>query len=223
MILASLKDRDPAWLGDLAHRFAGRAALSEAEYTFVGELTRIARVPLPVTDNLVTGWTELVGAARWRRRTRRPLTEILRDDPHAAVLAPRLFEMAELPPQVDFYDAPDSQDHWPGALSALAEDGVLDRSYLVERCVARLMRGGNSVDQRFFLAVLQRLEATEDEEKSRLRDWTAMAADGIAPSPRTRSRCSYGSTRGASCRSGSWRTCRERCSSARRRSWCGPS
>ncbi|MFQ6851958.1 DUF6493 family protein [Streptomyces sp. 35M1] len=181
LILASLKDRDPAWLGDLAHRFAGRAALSEAEYTFVGELTRIARVPLPVTDNLVTGWTELVGAARWRHRTRRPLTDILRDDPHAAVLAPRLFEMAELPPQVDFYDAPDSQDHWPGALSALAEDGVLDRSYLVERCVARLMRGGKSVDQRFFLAVLQRLEATEDEEKSRLRDWTAMAADGIAP------------------------------------------
>ncbi|PVC90230.1 DUF6493 family protein [Streptomyces sp. CS131] len=181
LILASLKDRDPAWLGDLAHRFAGRAALSEAEYTFVGELTRIARVPLPVTDNLVTGWTELVGAARWRRRTRRPLTEILRDDPHAAVLAPRLFEMAELPPQVDFYDAPDAKDHWPGALSALAEDGVLDRSYLVERCVARLMRGGKSVDQRFFLAVLQRLEATEDEEKSRLRNWTAMAADGIAP------------------------------------------
>ncbi|MFJ5868047.1 DUF6493 family protein [Streptomyces parvus] len=181
LILASLKDRDPAWLGDLALRFARRAALSEAEYTFVGELTRIARVPLPVTDNLVTGWTELVGAARWQRRTRRPLTEILRDDPHAAVLAPRLFEMAELPPQVDFHDVPDSQDHWPGALCALAEDGVLDRSYLVERCVARLTCGGKSVDQRFFLAVLQRLEATEDEEKSRLRDWTAMATDGIAP------------------------------------------
>lgn len=181
LILASLKDRDPAWLGDLARRFAVRSALSEAEYTFVGELTRIARVPLPVTDHLVTGWTELVGAARWRRRTRRPLTEILRDDPHTAVLAPRLFEMAELPPQVDFYDAPDAQDHWPGALCALAEDGVLDRSYLVERCVARLTRGGRSVDQRFFLAVLQRLEATEDEEHRHLRDWTAMAADGIAP------------------------------------------
>ncbi|OCC12643.1 DUF6493 family protein [Streptomyces sp. PTY087I2] len=181
LILASLKDRDPAWLGDLAHRFAGRSALSDAEYIFVGELTRIARVPIPVTDNLVTGWTELVGAARWRHRTRRPLTEVLRDDPHTAVLAPRLFEMAELPPQVDFYDAPDPQDHWPGALCTLAEEGVLDRSYLVERCVARLMRGGKSVDQRFFLAVLQRLEATEDEEKSHLRDWTAMAADGIAP------------------------------------------
>lgn len=84
LILASLKDRDPAWLGDLALRFAGRAALSDAEYTFVGELTRIAQVPLPVTDNLVVGWTELVSAARWRGRTgRRPLTDILREDPHS--------------------------------------------------------------------------------------------------------------------------------------------
>ncbi|MFJ6609560.1 DUF6493 family protein [Streptomyces sp. NPDC091289] len=181
LILASLKDRDPEWLGDLAHRFAGRAALSDAEYTFVGELTRIARVPLPVTDNLVVGWTELVGAARWRGRTRRPLTDILRDDPHTAVLAPRLFEMPELPPQIDFHDAADSRDHWPGALCALADDGLLDRPHLVERCVSRLMRGGKSVDQRFFLAVLQRLEATEEEESRHLRDWTVMAADGIGP------------------------------------------
>ncbi|MGW7093913.1 DUF7825 domain-containing protein [Streptomyces sp. NPDC054874] len=181
LILASLKDRDPAWLGDLAHRFAGRAALSDAEYTFVGELTRIAQVPLPVTDNLVVGWTELVSAARWRGRTRRPLTDILREDPHSPELASRLFEMPELPPQVDFYDAPDSQDHWPGALCALADDGVLDRAHLVERCVIRLMRGGRSVDQRFFLAVLLRLGTTEEEEDRHLRDWTAMATDGITP------------------------------------------
>ncbi|MFJ9890076.1 DUF6493 family protein [Streptomyces sp. NPDC091287] len=181
LILASLKDRDPAWLGDLAHRFAGRAALSDAEYTFVGELTRIAQVPLPVTDNLVVGWTELVSAARWRGRTRRPLTDILREDPHSPELASRLFEMPELPPQVDFYDAPDSQDHWPGALCALADDGVLDRAHLVERCVTRLMRGGRSVDQRFFLAVLLRLGTTEEEEDRHLRDWTAMATDGITP------------------------------------------
>ncbi|MFE1364162.1 DUF6493 family protein [Streptomyces anulatus] len=181
LILASLKDRDPAWLGDLALRFAGRAALSDAEYTFVVELTRIARVPLPVTDNLVVGWTELVSAARWRGRTRRPLTDILRDDPHSPELAARLFEMPELPPQVDFYDAPDARDNWPGALCALVEDGALDRAHLVERCVIRLMRGGRSVDQRFFLAVLLRLGTTEEEEDRHLRDWTAMATDGITP------------------------------------------
>ncbi|MBT2897482.1 DUF6493 family protein [Streptomyces sp. McG3] len=181
LILAALKDRDPAWLGDLAHRYAGRAALSDAEYTFVGELTRIARVPLPVTDNLVMGWSELVSTARWRGRTRRPLTDILRDDPHSPELAARLFEMPELPPQVDFYDAPDARDNWPGALCALVEDGALDRAHLVERCVIRLMRGGRSVDQRFFLAVLLRLGTTEEEEDRHLRDWTAMATDGITP------------------------------------------
>ncbi|MEU4180050.1 DUF6493 family protein [Streptomyces sp. NPDC026589] len=181
LILASLKDRDPAWLGDLAHRFAERAALSDAEYTFVGELTRIARVPLPVTDNLVVGWSELVSAARWRGRTRRPLADILREDPHSPALAARLFEMPELPPQVDFYDAPDARDNWPGALCALVEDGALDRAHLVARCVIRLMRGGRSVDQRFFLAVLLRLGTTEEEEDRHLRDWTAMAADGITP------------------------------------------
>lgn len=37
------------------------------------------------------------------------------------------------------------------------------------------------MDQRFFLAVLQRLGATEEEESRHLRDWAAMAADGIAP------------------------------------------
>ncbi|NDZ57106.1 hypothetical protein G3I47_07450 [Streptomyces anulatus] len=181
LILAVLKDRDPAWLGDLAHRFAHRAALSDAEYTFVGELSRIARVPLPATDNLVVGWSELVSAARWRGRTRRLLTDILREDPHSPALAARLFEMPELPPQVDFYDAPDAQDNWPGALCALVEDGALDRAHLVERCVVRLMRGGRSVDQRFFLAVLLRLGATEEEEDRHLRDWTAMATDGITP------------------------------------------
>ncbi|MFJ5046441.1 DUF6493 family protein [Streptomyces sp. NPDC088719] len=181
LILASLEDRDPAWLGDLAQRLAERSVLSDAEYAFVGELARIADVPIPVTDNLVVGWTESVGTARWRGRTRRPLTDILRDDPHTAALAPRLFEMPELPPQVDWYDAPESQEHWPGALCTLADEGVLDRPYLVERCVTRLMRGGRSVDQRFFLAVLQRLGATEEEESGHLRDWTAMAADGIAP------------------------------------------
>ncbi|WP_030736468.1 DUF6493 family protein [Streptomyces griseus] len=181
LILAALKDRDPAWLGDLARRFADRAALSDAEYVFVGELTRTAGVPLPVTDHLVVGWTELVSAARWRGRTHRPLAEILRADPHSAALAARLFEMPELPPQVDFSDAPDSRDHWPAAVCALVDDGALDRARLVERCVTRLLRGGRSVDLRFFLAVLVRLGATDEEEERHLRDWTAMAADGIAP------------------------------------------
>ncbi|MER8197939.1 DUF6493 family protein [Streptomyces microflavus] len=181
LILVALGDRDPAWLGDLAHRLAGRPMNSEAEYTFISELVRMAGCPIPTTDSLVEGWSERIGTARWHGRSGRvPLVGILRSDPHVAVLAPRLFEMPELPSQIGWYDTPESLDQWPAALCALAAEGVLDRSHLVERCVTRLVRGGKTGDQRFFLTVLQQLNVTEDEEKNHLRDWMGMAADGIS-------------------------------------------
>lgn len=181
LILVALGDRDPAWLGDLAHRLAAKSLNSEAEYTFISELARMAACPIPTTDSVVEGWSERISTARWHGRSGRvELVEILRSDPHVAVLAPRLFEMRELPAQVGWYETPDTTDHWPAALRALAADGVLDRSQLVERCVTRLVRGGKTGDQRFFLTVLQQLSLTEDEERAHLRDWTGMAADAIS-------------------------------------------
>ncbi|MFF3093533.1 DUF6493 family protein [Streptomyces cyaneofuscatus] len=182
LILVALGDRDPAWLGDLAHRLAAKSLNSEAEYTFISELVRMAGCPIPTTDSLVEGWAERISTARWHGRSGRrvPLVDLLRSDPHVAVLAPRLFEMPELPSQVGWYDTPDSSDHWPAALRVLAEEGVLDRSQLTERCVTRLVRGGKTGDQRFFLTLLQQLSLTEDEERAHIRDWMAMAADGIS-------------------------------------------
>ncbi|ARF71338.1 hypothetical protein B7C62_03005 [Kitasatospora albolonga] len=181
LILAALGDRDPAWLGDLARRLAAKSLDSEADFTFISELARMAGCPVPATDSLVEGWAERISTARWHARSGRvPLTGVLRSDPHVTVLAPRLFEMAELPAQVGWYESADSADHWPAALSTLAAEGVLDRSQLVERCVTRLVRGGKPGDQRFFLTLLQQLGLTEDEEGSRLHDWTVLAADGIS-------------------------------------------
>ncbi|MFE7537406.1 hypothetical protein ACFU67_24405, partial [Streptomyces rhizosphaericola] len=181
LILTALGDRDPAWLGDLAQRLAAKSLNSDAEFTFISELARMAGGPVPVTDSVVEGWVERISTARWPGRSgRTPLIGILRSDPHVAVLAPRLFEMAELPGQVSWYETADSTDHWPGALRTLAEEGVLDRSRLAERCVTRLVRGGKTGDQRFFLTVLQQVGITEDEERERLRDWMGMAADGIS-------------------------------------------
>ncbi|MFE2293068.1 DUF6493 family protein [Streptomyces sp. NPDC059452] len=181
LLLVALGDRDPAWLGDLAHRLAAKSLSSEADYTFISELVRMAGRPIPTTDSLVQGWTERIGAAGWHGGSGRvPLAGVLRSDPHVAVLVPRLFEMPELPSQVGWYDTPGSPDHWPAALRVLAEEGVLDRSQLVERCVTRLVRGGKPGDQRFFLVLLQQLGLTEDEESGHLRDWTVLAADGIS-------------------------------------------
>ncbi|WP_411082396.1 DUF6493 family protein [Streptomyces sp. cmx-18-6] len=181
LILVALGDRDPAWLGDLAHRLAARSMNSEAEYTFISELVRMAGCPIPTTDSVVEGWSERIRTTPWHGRSgRASLVGMLRSDPHVAVLAPRLFEMPELPAQVGWYTTPDSLDHWPAALCALAEEGVFDRSQLVERCVTRLVRGGKTSDQRFFLAVLQQLNITREEESGHLRDWMGMAADAIS-------------------------------------------
>ncbi|MCX4967984.1 DUF6493 family protein [Streptomyces sp. NBC_00654] len=180
LVLEALADRDPAWLADLAHRLAARSSTSESEYWFISELARIAQCPVPVTDSLVVGWTERVGSARWRRDSPTSLLDILRAEPHLTVLAPRLFELQVLPPQVGWFEEPDSLRHWPAALTALAEEGLLDRGMLVDGCVTRLLRGGKPGDQRCFLVMLRRLALTEQEETERIADWMGMAADGIS-------------------------------------------
>ncbi len=71
LILVALGDRDPAWLGDLARRLAAKSLNSEAEFTFISELARMAGSPIPVTDSIVEGWVERIGTARWHGRSGR--------------------------------------------------------------------------------------------------------------------------------------------------------
>ncbi|MGW1653823.1 DUF6493 family protein [Streptomyces atratus] len=180
LVLEVLADRDPAWLGDVAHRLAGRAATAETAYELISGLVKIAQCPVPTTDGFVQGWAETVSTAPWRRQRTQPLRDILRADPHLTVLVPLLFEVAELPPQVTWIDEADNPCHWPEALASLADEGLLERSVLVNSCVTRLLRGGKPGDLRFFLAVLRRLALTEQEEAERVADWIGMAADGIS-------------------------------------------
>ncbi|WP_413754000.1 DUF6493 family protein [Streptomyces sp. R-74717] len=180
LVLEVLADRDPAWLGDVAHRLAGRAATAETAYELISGLVKIAQCPVPTTDGFVQGWAETVSAAPWRRKRTQPLRDILRTDPHLTVLVPRLFEVAELPPQVTWIDETDNPCHWPEALAALADEGLLERSVLINSCVTRLLRGGKPGDLRFSLAVLRRLALTEQEEAERAADWMGMSADGIS-------------------------------------------
>ncbi|MFE7776941.1 DUF6493 family protein [Streptomyces sp. NPDC057445] len=181
VLLDLLADRDPAWLGDLAHRLAGRAATAAEDYAFVAELVRIAQCPVPTTDAFVHGWAQSLISARPSHASRATLPLALRNDPHVRELVPRLFETVEPAPALSWYADPQAPTHWPSALAGLAEDGVLDRSVLVDGCVARLLRGGRTGQLRFFLVLLNRLALTPAEERRRTADWTAMAADGPSP------------------------------------------
>ncbi|MGW1466537.1 DUF6493 family protein [Streptomyces sp. NPDC002308] len=180
LLLEALADRDPAWLADLATRLAGRPALSDAEYSFVRELAERAGCPVPATDGFVLGWAEQIGAGRWST-SGASLHQVLAEDPHTGVLAPRLFDLTELPSHITWHhhDDPASLRDWPGALGALAAEGILDRPVWVDRCVRRLLRGGKAGDQRFFLSLLRLLALTDQEEDERTSEWIALAADGL--------------------------------------------
>lgn len=180
LILAALADREPDWLGDVAHRLAARPATAETTYELISGLVKKARCPVPTTEGFVRGWANAVTMAQWQRRQRKPLVEVLRADPYAAALLPRVFEVPELPPQMLWTDQPDDPCRWGSTLAALPAEGLLDRSVLVDGCVTRLLRGGRSGELRFFLTILGELGLTEQEEAERLPDWIGMAADGIS-------------------------------------------
>ncbi|MFE7412957.1 DUF7824 domain-containing protein [Streptomyces laurentii] len=170
-----LADRDPQWLGDLAHRLAARPSTAEEDYPLIAELVRRAGCPMPTNDGCVEGWATAV----WSEKG--TLTDALRRDPHLAAFAPRLFETPEPVTSLARYNDPAAHHHWPGALARLAAEGRLDRDVLLGACVARLLRGGTLLQLKPYRSVLEALHPTAEEEQKRTADWIALTAD--APSP----------------------------------------
>ncbi|KJY44985.1 hypothetical protein VR46_17335, partial [Streptomyces sp. NRRL S-444] len=97
LLLGLLADRDPGWLGDLAHRLADRPATAEADYPLIRELVRLAGCPVPTTDAFVHGWVRSIFTMDRARSTHSPLSVVLRQDPYARELVPQLFVTAESP------------------------------------------------------------------------------------------------------------------------------
>ncbi|MFB6811883.1 DUF6493 family protein [Streptomyces sp. NPDC056387] len=180
-LLGVLADRDPGWLGELAHRLAERAGTAEEDYPLIRELVRLAGCPVPTTDAFVHGWVRSIFTMDRARSTHSPLSIALRQDPYARELVPLLFATAESPEALHWCSDPTAPNHWPSELAALAQEGIVERRVLVDGCVARLRRGGRQNQLKFFLAMLTRLELTPAEERERTADWIALAAE--APSP----------------------------------------
>ncbi|MFI2371247.1 DUF6493 family protein [Streptomyces sp. NPDC018833] len=173
VITGVLKDRDPAWLADVAHRLAARPSTAQEDAPLIKELVALSGCETPTTDEYVHGWALTVTPARVG-------PEAVREDRHAPVLVPRMFEATPLPAALTMYDDPDNPLHWPSALARLAEEGVLERAALVGGCVRRLLRGGRPGEMRAVLQVLRRLGLTPAEESARVADWAGMAADGLS-------------------------------------------
>ncbi|MBC7272893.1 MAG: hypothetical protein H5T76_29990 [Streptomyces sp.] len=177
VLLHVLGDREADWLADVAHRLAQRPATAWVPYELMAGLVRLAGCAAPTTDAYVRGWAEHVHGSWQCGGT---LLDRLRKDPHLVPLVGALFETDDIGGRLGWPDH-DGPDSWTGALAGLAAEGVLDRRTTVEACVARLLRGGPAVDLRLFLRLLKALELSRDEERERIADWLALAADAASP------------------------------------------
>ncbi|MFJ8471605.1 DUF6493 family protein [Kitasatospora sp. NPDC094011] len=131
---------------------------------------------VPVSEPFVRGWFE--GLSR-EHGLRPPLVERLRADALVPVLLPHLLELSDIGWQLTQQLSPRPGDVWTGAIAELAAVGTVDRAELVERCLARLLRGGKPADQRAFLELLRALDPTPEEYAARVRDVLALL-DGLS-------------------------------------------
>ncbi|MEV0209452.1 DUF6493 family protein [Streptomyces sp. NPDC050788] len=177
LLLRILGDRDPKWLADVTHRLAERPASSGVPYELMAGLVRLSGCPVPTTDAYVRGWLGHIGATWQREET---VLDRLRQDPYLPQLVAALFETDDIGGFFGWL-AGDGPNSWYGALSRLAAEGTLDRGAMIDACVARLLRGGTTADQRAFLRLLKDLSLTPEEQRARIADWLALASDAVSP------------------------------------------
>ncbi|MBV7696524.1 DUF6493 family protein [Streptomyces sp. TRM70350] len=176
VLLHVLGDRETDWLADVTHRLAQRPVTALVPYELMAGLVRLCGCLVPTTDAYVRGWIDHLRASWQRGGT---LLDRLRQDPHLRELVAALFETDDIGSRLQWpnHDGPDS---WTGALAQLTVEGALDRGATVDACVARLLRGGPTADQRVFLRLLKCLALTRDEERERTADWLALASDAAS-------------------------------------------
>lgn len=166
-LLEVLAERDPAWLGDLTRQLMDRAPRNWKLHPVITALVRMAdREPTP-RDVYVLKWLDEMPYGSL------PATGRVDDDPLTPVLLRQLFEIEGAGLLVERHDV------WK---EYLATSGVFDRRTLIDRCVARLLRGSSrAVELRAFTNLLDSVEPTEDELAQHAGDWMRLAADGSAP------------------------------------------
>ncbi|MFJ9444073.1 DUF6493 family protein [Kitasatospora sp. NPDC101235] len=161
------------WQVEVVTRLAARPVRSwgSSMYPVMEAVVRRTGCEVPRGEAFVRGWmdrTNDLGGAR------PPLAEKLREDAFTPVLVPELFELADISWPLTFRLSPRPGDVWTEAIGELAAAGVVDRAEVLDRCLARLLRGGKPADQRAFLEVLRALDPTPEEYAARVRDVVAL-------------------------------------------------
>ncbi|GHE35962.1 DUF7824 domain-containing protein [Streptomyces capitiformicae] len=175
VLIDVLGDRAPDWLADVVHRLAERPLSSDVPYELMAGLVRLAGCAVPTTEAYVWGWMQHIGRAGWRPGT---IIGNLRAEPQLRELVAALFEIEEIGARSDWRYG-EERNNWTDALTQLTEEGLLDRKAMVDACVARLLRGGSTADNKVFLGLLTALDLTPDERRERVTDWLALCSDAL--------------------------------------------
>ncbi|GAA1217750.1 DUF6493 family protein [Kitasatospora nipponensis] len=182
-LLAVVESQPVEWRSTVVARMAARRRANwwSDEYQFLEHLVLTTGCPVPTTEAFVAHWFTDRGWQRDRARqltggvVGRTLWKRLRADPFVPLLVPHLFEIDEI--GAEFDSARHAQldgGGWARCLARLAEEGVLDRAELIDRCLARLLRGGRPSDQRGFLTLLEVFAPTAEENAARVRSYLAL-------------------------------------------------
>jgi hypothetical protein len=192
-LLMVLSDREPRWIAEVARRLADRRTTSWSwwEFPLVERLVRISGCPVPTGDGFVARWVR----ERTRNTPALPYTLIdgkvvpaedvrlgtlldrLCSDDFLDVLVPRLFEVADIGAALGFTGNRPPVDSWPQVLAMLAGYGRLDRGMLIDGCLSRLLRGERLNSLRGFVAILEALAPTEDEQAARVTVYLRLLPD----------------------------------------------
>ncbi|PBC76621.1 hypothetical protein BX265_1342 [Streptomyces sp. TLI_235] len=187
-LLVEVIERQPlAWRQVVTARLAERRAPGwgwSEHFPLLEYLVRSTGCPVPTSDSFTTQWVrersrpEPRHAAFGTLPPGRDLFARLASDPFTPVLAPRVFDVPDIAGELEGpWAARHDSERWPAVLARLAAEGVLDRAGVLDRCLARLLRGGGRPnDHRIFLTVLQALAPTEDEYAARVRTLLALLA-----------------------------------------------
>ncbi|MFJ7279288.1 DUF6493 family protein [Kitasatospora sp. NPDC098663] len=168
--LARLVAAQPVeWQIEVATRLAARPAprWGWSLYPVIEAVVRRTGCAVPQSEPFVREWTDRKRLGSGPRPT---LLALLRADAFTPVLLPQVFELADVGGPLSWRFSPRPGDAWTEAIAELATVGDLDRADLIDRCLARLLRGGKPADQRFFLDVLRALAPTPQEYAARVRD-----------------------------------------------------
>ncbi|MER7579298.1 DUF6493 family protein [Kitasatospora sp. NPDC097691] len=175
---AVVEARPQEWQIEVATRLAARPAraVGWSMYRLVEAVVRRTGCEVPRSEAFVRDWLECALDLGGPRPT---LAEKLRTDTFTPALLPVVFELADVGHSLTSRLSPRPGDVWTEAIGELAAAGVVDRGTAIDRCVARLLRGGKPADQRAFLEVLRALAPTPEEYAARVRDVVALL-DGLS-------------------------------------------